>query len=51
MAKQEPTSKEYQQVLEENDALRIENVALRRELKTKDQTIDHLELDAALEGK
>jgi regulator of replication initiation timing len=30
--------------LDENDALRIENVQLRRELKTKDQIIDHLEL-------
>jgi regulator of replication initiation timing len=51
MAKHEPTSKEYQQVLDENDALRIENVQLRREmtalraeLKTKDQTIDQLGL-------
>jgi hypothetical protein len=26
------------------DALRIENVQLRRELKNKDQTIDHLQL-------
>ena len=44
MPKHEPTSKEYQQVLDENDALRIENVQLRRELKSKDHTIDHLEL-------
>jgi len=51
MAKHEPTTKEYQQVLDENDALRIENVQLRREmtalraeLKTKDQTIDQLGL-------
>jgi len=51
MPKHEPTSKEYQQVLDENDALRIENVQLRREmtalraeLKTKDQTIDQLGL-------
>jgi len=50
--KHEPTSDkevtalraEYQHLLEENDALRIENVQLRRQLRSKDQTIDHLEL-------
>ena len=57
MAKHEPTSKEYQQVLDENDALRIENVQLRREmtalraeLKTKDQTIDQLGLKDRAKG-
>jgi regulator of replication initiation timing len=35
---------EYQHLLEENDALRIENVQLRRQLRSKDETIDHLEL-------
>jgi regulator of replication initiation timing len=44
MPKRDPTSAEYEQVLAENDALRIENVGLRRELKSKDQTIDRLEL-------
>jgi len=44
MPKRQPTNEEHQQLLDENDALRIENVALRRELKSKDQTIDHLEL-------
>jgi hypothetical protein len=45
MAKQQqPTSEEYQQVLQENDALRTENVQLRRQLRSKDQTIDQLQL-------
>ena len=44
MPKRQPTNEEHQQLLDENDALRIENVALRRELKSKDQTIDHLGL-------
>ena len=50
--KHEPTSDkevtalraEYQHLLEENDAMRIENVQLRRQLRSKDETIDHLEL-------
>jgi len=40
----EPTSAEYQHLLDENDALRRDNVLLRNELKSKDQTIDQLEL-------
>jgi regulator of replication initiation timing len=44
MPKREPTSAEYQFLLDENDALRRDNVRLRTELKNKDQTIDHLEL-------
>jgi|SRR6516164_2716653 len=44
MPKHQPTNEEHQQVLEENDALRVENVQLRRELKSKDQTIDQLQL-------
>jgi hypothetical protein len=37
LPKREPTSAEYQALLNENDALRLENVQLR-------QTINHLEL-------
>jgi len=44
MPKHQPTNEEHQQVLDENDALRIENVQLRRELNTEDQTIDQLQL-------
>ena len=44
MPKHQPTNEEHQQMLDENDALRIENVQLRRELKSKDQTIDQLQL-------
>jgi chromosome segregation ATPase len=50
--KRKPTSAEFQQLLEENDALRLELVSkdqtiaqLKAELRTKDQTIDHLELN------
>src|SRR6516165_3831105 len=46
-----PTSKEYQQALDEIDTLRPELIRkdqtiaqLQAELRTKDQTIDHLEL-------
>ena len=46
-----PTSKEYQQALDEIDTLRLELIRkdqtiaqLQAELRTKDQTIDHLEL-------
>jgi chromosome segregation ATPase len=45
-----PTSKEYQQALDEIDTLRLELIRkdqtiaqLQAELRTKDQTIDHLE--------
>jgi chromosome segregation ATPase len=51
MPKHEPTGAEYQSLLEENDVLRREIVELRNELtglraelKTKDQTIERLEL-------
>ena len=44
MPKHEPTNAEYQSLLDENDALRRDNVLLRTELKSKDQTIDRLEL-------
>ena len=37
MPKLEPTSAEYQQLLDENDTLRSRNVRLRGELKHKDQ--------------
>jgi regulator of replication initiation timing len=44
MSKHEPTISELQQLLSENDALRMEIVQLRAELTRKDQTIDQLEL-------
>jgi septal ring factor EnvC (AmiA/AmiB activator) len=50
--KRKPTSAEFQQLLEENDALRLELVSkdqtiaqLKAELRTKDQTVDQLELN------
>ena len=43
--KHDALAEENRHLNAENDALRIENVALRRELKSKDQTIDHLELN------
>jgi hypothetical protein len=44
MVKLEPTSAEYLSLLDENDALRRDNVLLRTELKTKNQAISGLEL-------
>jgi regulator of replication initiation timing len=44
MPKHEPTIAELQQLLSENDALRMEIVQLRAELTRKDQTIHQLEL-------
>ena len=53
-----PTSKEYQQALDEIDTLRLELIRkdqtiaqLQAELRTKDQTIDHLELNDRAQTK
>jgi hypothetical protein len=44
MPKLEPTSADYQHLLDENDALRSVNVWLRNRLKSREQTIDQLNL-------